>query len=370
MESFKFIVNCDEFEIIRYAQSFILDSNEFIYEGLCDERNNKLDLTIPFGITNFIYNSYEFSIEHKQYPEIKGLQNDTVKHTELFVNVTCENTNKACELFKKFIDEANDYCKDKKDTHVSIHTYIASIGWSKQSNLHKRNMDSIYINQKDKEKVINDIKNFFENKDRYIKFGVPYKRVYLFEGPPGTGKTSFIFALASLFNKNLSTITFDRKIDDSMFACAMRNLSNDSMLLLEDIDALFIDRVSSGNLSFSAMLNTLDGVGRREGQIIFMTTNHIENLDKALKRPGRVDFILNFGHPSVEQIRTMFDTYFPNQKNKFKEFYAFISQDKVTIALLQKFLFDNLDCDDIITKLPDLTDIINAYKKLESQLYS
>jgi hypothetical protein len=363
------MIHYDEFEIIRYALSFVDEPKECSYEGRNDDRYNKLELTVPFGTTSFKYKSFDFSLEYKLFEEIKGLQDSTAKHTELFLYIICENNKKAYELFRDFIDESYDYCKDKKDEHVSINTYVPFIGWSKLSNLPKRNMDSIYIPEKEKDKIVNDIKKFYENKANYIKFGIPYKKVYLFEGPPGTGKTSLIFSLASLFNKNLSIITFDKKMDDFMFSSAMRNLSSDSMLLLEDIDALFVDRTSTSSLSFSAILNTLDGVGRKDGQVIFMTTNHVKNLDEALKRPARVDYILTFTYPSIELIKAMFNAYFPTQQNKFKEFYETLSDYKVTIALLQKFMFDNLESEDIVKQLPELINLINVYGKLEGSLY-
>lgn len=368
MKSFKFKVISDENEILLFVNSLLKNQTEFVYEGINNDTLNKLDLSLPIGITKFKYKDIDFTINNLEFPKIKALQNETIKHKELYIFIKCENDNEAFSLFKNFIDDACEFCKDKKDSHVSIYTYITNIGWSRQSNLPKRNIDSIYINDKEKDKIINDIKKFYASKEKYLKYGVPYKRVYLFEGPPGTGKTSLIFSLASLFDKNLSTITFDKKIDDSIFASSMRNLQNDSMLLLEDIDALFNERISNGNLSFSAMLNTLDGVGRRDEQIIFMTTNHINKLDDALKRPGRIDYIFSFNYPSIDQIKTMFNAYFPNQQNNFQKFYDSIS-DKVTIALLQKFMFDNLECDNIIEKLPELDYLINFYNKFEGNIY-
>jgi len=64
---------------------------------------------------------------------------------------------------------------------------------------------------------------------------------------------------------------------------------------LEDIDALFVGREAvtkntQKQISFSGLLNALDGVRAQEGRIIFMTTNHPEKLDPALMRPGRADF--------------------------------------------------------------------------------
>src|SRR5579885_632138 len=169
MKPFKFIINSDDYEIIRYAFSFLTNSTEFLYEGINDERDYKLDLSIPYGIVKFTYMSTEFQIEHKQYPEIKALQNNTTKHVELIVSIHCENSSQAFELFSNFVKEAFDYCKDKKDTHVSIHSFMPNSGcWTKFSNLPKRNLDTIYINEKEKEKIICDIKKFYENKDKYI----------------------------------------------------------------------------------------------------------------------------------------------------------------------------------------------------------
>ena len=42
-------------------------------------------------------------------------------------------------------------------------------------------------------------------------------------------------------------------------------------------------------LSFSGFLNALDGVATQEGTVLFMTTNHLERLDPALIRAGRID---------------------------------------------------------------------------------
>lgn len=73
-----------------------------------------------------------------------------------------------------------------------------------------------------------------------------------------------------------------------------------SILLLEDVDAAFVDRqaeIPRGYtradahllLSYSGLLNALDGVMSSDAQLVFMTTNHKQMLDPALIRPGRVD---------------------------------------------------------------------------------
>ena len=47
--------------------------------------------------------------------------------------------------------------------------------------------------------------------------------------------------------------------------------------------------VKRSGVTFSGLLNAIDGVASQEGRLFFMTTNHIEKLDPALIRPGRCD---------------------------------------------------------------------------------
>jgi chaperone BCS1 len=52
---------------------------------------------------------------------------------------------------------------------------------------------------------------------------------------------------------------------------------------------------NSGGITFSGLLNALDGVAAQEGKVLVMTTNHVERLDPALVRPGRIDIRCYFG---------------------------------------------------------------------------
>merc|ERR1719281_377992 len=87
------------------------------------------------------------------------------------------------------------------------------------------------------------------------------------------------------------------------------------IVLLEDIDFAVSPSTSpdaSGpyagvmRVSFSGLLNALDGVVATEERIIFMTTNHFQKLPRALVRPGRVDMQVFIGLLSEAQQRQMF----------------------------------------------------------------
>lgn len=123
-------------------------------------------------------------------------------------------------------------------------------------------------------------------------------------GPPGTGKTSFILAIAGKLNLNICPLNLtDSSIDDDTLCTLLSNLPKRSCVLLEDVDAIFVDRDSVNkdnkcNVSFSGLLNALDGVRSTDGRILFMTTNHKEKLDEALLRPGRADIHVKLNNAS------------------------------------------------------------------------
>lgn len=64
------------------------------------------------------------------------------------------------------------------------------------------------------------------------------------------------------------------------------------------------------SVTFSGFLNALDGVASGEERIIFMTTNHVENLDPALIRPGRVDMAELIDDSSSAQAKTLFTRFY------------------------------------------------------------
>ena len=111
----------------------------------------------------------------------------------------------------------------------------------------------------------------------------------------GCGKTTFVQVLASQLKLDICILNLNNKdLTDNTFASYLREAPEKALILLEDVDAIFTRRSpTTGNgsesVSFSGLLNALDGVAAQEGRIFFMTTNHIEQLDPALIRPGRCD---------------------------------------------------------------------------------
>jgi len=119
-------------------------------------------------------------------------------------------------------------------------------------------------------------------------------------------------------------------------------------------------------ISFSGILNFLDGVGRKHGMLCFLTTNYIDRLDPALKRAGRIDYIYTFNYVKEDQIREMFDKFFNEQKDDFDKFYDKISGYKFTASILQEFFFKNRDEKKIVKKANELIRMIEDRQETKS----
>jgi len=274
-------------------------------------------------------------------------------------------------ISKELLEDFLNYIKDKKygicnkiDDHISIYTPVVDDhpNWEHYRNFPKRNIDTVIINSKLKNNIINNIETFYKDKNDYIKYGIPNKNVILLHGPPGTGKSSILFSLASYFNKDVYLLNFGSEINDEKFIHLMGHLDENSFLFLEDIDALFKNRESvtkgnSGFLSFSTILNFLDGALRVDGLVTFMTTNHIENLDPALIRPGRVNLIEKIGYPDKNEISDFYKLYYPkSSKTDIKKFVDIVSKIKnISPATINSFLFNHRKDDNIFNSINELT---------------
>jgi len=173
------------------------------------------------------------------------------------------------------------------------------------------------------ERILADMHAFLSREDWYAKRGVPYRRGYLFHGPPGCGKTTFVTAAAGMLNCPIYVLNLaDPYLTDLALLKLVTDAQPRSILLAEDVDAAFHevlgkpggnaqrDGAHGGQLTFSGVLNALDGVAGQEGKIVVMTTNHPEKLDPALVRPGRVDMRAKFHCASRQGVEEIFLNFF------------------------------------------------------------
>ncbi|KAI1641225.1 BCS1 N terminal-domain-containing protein [Biscogniauxia mediterranea] len=182
----------------------------------------------------------------------------------------------------------------------------------------KRPLGSVILDEGVKESIVNDAKDFLARQQWYVDRGIPYRRGYLLYGPPGSGKSSFIQALAGELDFSVAMINLSEiGVTDDKLAFLLTKLPERTIVLLEDADSAFVNRrrreadgYNGGTVTFSGLLNALDGLSAGEERIVFLTTNHIELLDPALIRPGRVDMMVRIGEATKYQAAQMWDKFY------------------------------------------------------------
>ena len=222
-----------------------------------------------------------------------------------------------------------------------------------------RDINTVIMDNQDKADILVDMKEYLnpDTANWYKARGLSYRRGYLFYGPPGTGKTSLTLALAGELKLKLYIVNLGAGggVTDEILGQLFLALPRKCIVLLEDIDCTGIGRDSNSGsfkdppeereegpsssdtgklpskkkltthfpinmndiqylinhkpesrISFSGLLNAIDGVASHEGRILIMTTNYRKILDVALTQPGRVDFTIGFGMANKEAIGEIF----------------------------------------------------------------
>lgn len=239
-------------------------------------------------------------------------------------------------IIQKLIDDVMDVQRNRDTVPVY---FWAGNGYARCTEKLKRSLSTVYLDEELKQRVIDDLQNFLTRRRWYADRGIPWRRGYLFEGPPGTGKSTLIFALASLLDKPVYIINPSTIWDDGALMSAM-NQAGSGMVVIEDADTFKVtqerarkrpqqydglnetaasaawerprpqDEEGMG-ITLSGLLNAIDGIASAEGRILFITSNHPDVLDAALLRPGRVDVRERLGLANAAVARQMHTAFFP-----------------------------------------------------------
>ncbi len=233
-----------------------------------------------------------------------------------YESFTLQTFGKSRAVLEGLVREAVQLYADRGNDKVKVCVQDGYGGWDELSLLPSRPMESVVLPDDAAERTLKDMERFLRSEQWYASLGIPYRRGYLFHGPPGTGKSSFCVALASHLGFGLAIVTLsDKKLTDVALAKMLSRTSRRSLLLLEDIDCLFNEDRSSKDaaegVTLSGLLNAIDGAQAQIGRLMVMTTNYPEALDPALMRPGRADVRIDFKLASLDQIEEMFLRFFP-----------------------------------------------------------
>ena len=327
--------------------------------------DNEATTSIGYGTHYIFFNRRLFKI---------NIQKDDADQTiQVKENVSISTFGIRKSIFDPLIHEIVNV-KNDKSKKISIHKFTDH--WTHPVEQNKRSIESVFIEKEKKDRIINSLNKFIQSEEWYIKNGIPYQFGILLYGPPGTGKTSLIKAISSYLDFPIYYLPSSKLYE---IGNSIVSLPEKCLLVIEDIDSnpvthsrgendsLDLEIVQPHNYvtddkpvvkpvkktennvskymrttfsldtGISDLLNSLDGMFSIHGRILIATTNHIEKLDEALIRPGRIDLRIHVGYVNHEILKDFLNNFFPNNKVvETDEFKNVEIRDRLTVAMLQE----------------------------------
>ncbi|KAL6638344.1 hypothetical protein ACP70R_023839 [Stipagrostis hirtigluma subsp. patula] len=211
--------------------------------------------------------------------------------------------------------------------------------WSHVPFEHPATFDTIAMDPVEKDAIIDDLSAFKEAKDYYAKVGKAWKRGYLLFGPPGTGKSTMIAAMANFLSYDVYDLELTAVKNNTELRKLFIETTGKSIIVIEDIDCSVdltgkrkdkkAEKKSDGEgddkpklptepekddgtkVTLSGLLNFIDGLWSACGgeRIIVFTTNFKDKLDPALIRRGRMDKHIEMSYCNFEAFKVLANNY-------------------------------------------------------------
>lgn len=228
---------------------------------------------------------------------------------------------------------------------ITFHNWgAANNSWEETRDVIPRALDTVCINNDTKNEIIKQISDFIEKKETYRKKGLTYKLSTLFHGPVGTGKTSLCKSIAGYFGKDLYLLDLTTVTNASLLR-SLSAIKPGSIVLLEDVDEAGsavksreskkddpLSMLDCQPLTMSGFLNAIDGVCNLDNIIIFMTTNHPEVLDPAVRRKSRIDYEFLIDLMSEKEIVQYVNVMYSDSEQDIEPILDQVSRSKIQLA--------------------------------------
>ena len=344
-------------ESLRQFIGYHLDTTATSSYEIFVDHNNVSTLIPGISQFEFSYNGNIFAVDYKEEGEPHG---DPPRY---YRRLTISHPNIA--VLKEFVSNALLYKKPQQQKRIKVYSSNGKGYWDYRDNVCSQSLENIFITPMVKESLLQFIDQFIVSKEKYTTFGRDYRTGFLLTGVPGSGKTSLVKAIALHYDRPIYILNFTKQLTDDRLFELIFDIKDNSILLIEDIDAFFVDRKPQDiNVSFSALLNLLDGmIARGDGLLIFITANNPDRLDPALIRPGRIDKIVHFDYPKRADINAAFNKLVTNATpEQFESFYSNIKGLKIAMSGIIDYLFRHSD--DYIECISELLEQTKMYQAI------
>lgn len=289
----------------RKVNSLLLRVHEREDASGSDSRTN-FDVIPAYGTYYLLYQRRLMTVEHRKETQPDGHRGRPMHSIRVQIWLCWDRA-----VLLRILEEARARYEENRSKRIEFFRADSYGGWTGNM-IAARPMASVFHPPELMEDLLEDIETFLRSKAVYEELGIPYRRGYLLSGPPGTGKSSLILAVASHFGMPIYLVPLrGAEITGEQLAQMLANCRKPSLVALEDADCLKVATSRASNttdgLTMADLLNVVDGIGASEDRVLFMTANHPEVLDAALTRAGRIDRKIFIGYARDEELRSFYE---------------------------------------------------------------
>ncbi|OMO61341.1 hypothetical protein CCACVL1_23595 [Corchorus capsularis] len=283
------------------------------------------------------------------------------------------------------MEKANDIRRKNQDRLLYTNSRGGSLDsrghpWESVPFKHPSTFDTLAMDPLKKQEIMDDLLDFANGQSFYQKTGRAWKRGYLLYGTPGTGKSSMIAAMANYLSYDIYDLELTEVHNNSELRKLLMKTSSKSIIVIEDIDCSInlTNRKKNNNsnnnprsyyepeircgstsvcdgeegggnsITLSGLLNFTDGLWSCCGseRIFVFTTNHIEKLDPALLRSGRMDMHIYMSYCSYPALKILIKNYLGYEESDLdgevlKQLEQVVDKAEMTPADISEVLIKN-----------------------------
>ncbi|TKY64119.1 mitochondrial chaperone bcs1 [Spatholobus suberectus] len=190
--------------------------------------------------------------------------------------------------------------------------------WRSVPFTHPATFETMAMEKDLKNKIRSDLESFLRAKQYYRKLGRAWRRSFLLYGPSGTGKSSFVAAMANFLRYDVYDVDVSKVRGDSDLKFLLMETTAKSIVVVEDLDR-FLEPESESAVTASGIQNFMDGILSAccgEERVMVFTMNSKECVDPNLLRPGRVDVHIHFPVCDFSAFKTLASSYLGVREHK------------------------------------------------------